>query len=386
MTIVNYDWDEDEDNIVEEYDDVGTIVAEYTTEPGPYGNVISQRRSGLDSVYHFDGVGSTLALTNANSDVTDTYAYAVFGESTMHAGSTVNPFQYIGQKEYFRDIETGEFSVRRRYLSSILQRWLSFDPLILMERLLHLYVYANNSPASVADPSGLWCAPDFAREHYAGLCDLIAKTVPKEIKKEDKSRMISEGEAPAPKPISAPTLSPEDKKACNARMLKLLNNPIIKDVLGKFDGYDCQKPLFTCSKCGNQASYRHEDRLIRVCWNNIMGETDAEVIGTLVHEMTHALQNCYYSPPKVALDKATPECLKSLMFEIEASYCGKMVIPGKRCVNFEQCLGYAIGSSCYGKCTGAQLSELYPWLKNYYDSTHPVFCMFPRFVFPAPLD
>lgn len=64
MTIVNYDWD-DEDNIVEEYDDAGTSVAEYTTEPNRFGNVISQRRGSQDSYFHFDGSGSTLTVTDA---------------------------------------------------------------------------------------------------------------------------------------------------------------------------------------------------------------------------------------------------------------------------------------------------------------------------------
>ena len=41
MVAVNYDWDELEDNIDEEYDDAGIAVAEYTTEPGQFGNVVS---------------------------------------------------------------------------------------------------------------------------------------------------------------------------------------------------------------------------------------------------------------------------------------------------------------------------------------------------------
>src|SRR5688500_1645427 len=44
MVAVNYDWDELEDNIDEEYDDAGVTVAEYTTEPARFGNVIGQRR------------------------------------------------------------------------------------------------------------------------------------------------------------------------------------------------------------------------------------------------------------------------------------------------------------------------------------------------------
>ena len=125
MPVVNYLWNPLNDNIVREFDDAGTVIAEYTTESNQFGNVVSQRRNGQDSVYHYDGQGSTVALTNANGDVTDTYAYSAFGEVTAQTGNTVNPFQYIGMKGYYRDIETGEYEVRRRTLS-LRARWSLF--------------------------------------------------------------------------------------------------------------------------------------------------------------------------------------------------------------------------------------------------------------------
>ena len=102
MPETNFFWDPLSDNILQERDETGTVTAEYTTEPGLYGNLISQNRGGVESQYHFDPQGSTLALTDDNQQVTDTYAYSAFGEVTEHTGSTINPFQYIGKMGYYR--------------------------------------------------------------------------------------------------------------------------------------------------------------------------------------------------------------------------------------------------------------------------------------------
>jgi hypothetical protein len=65
-------WDEIEDNIVEEYDEAGVTLADYTTERDHFGNVISQRRNGDSSFFHFGDLGSTLAVTDESQNVTDT--------------------------------------------------------------------------------------------------------------------------------------------------------------------------------------------------------------------------------------------------------------------------------------------------------------------------
>jgi len=74
MVAINYDWDELEDSIDEEYDDAGNPVAEYTTEPYLYGNLVSQRRDDQSRFFLFDGQGNTLALTDSAGSVTDTIA------------------------------------------------------------------------------------------------------------------------------------------------------------------------------------------------------------------------------------------------------------------------------------------------------------------------
>jgi hypothetical protein len=128
MVAVNFDWDELEDNIDEEYDDAGSTIAEYTTEPEHYGNVVSQRRSGQSTFLHCDGLGSALALTNAAGAVTDTNAYTAFGEVTEQTGSTGNPFQYIGRNGFYTDVTIGTINARRRVYSASLGQWLSVLP------------------------------------------------------------------------------------------------------------------------------------------------------------------------------------------------------------------------------------------------------------------
>ena len=82
MAKTKYFWDPVEDNVTKEYDENGSTIVRYTTEPDLYGNLISQERDGVASYYHFDGQGSTLALTNKDGDITDEYAYDAFGETT----------------------------------------------------------------------------------------------------------------------------------------------------------------------------------------------------------------------------------------------------------------------------------------------------------------
>src|SRR6476660_2235386 len=106
-------WDPIEDNIVKEIDDSGAMVADYTTEPYLYGDLISQHRGGQSSFYHYDGQGSTTSLTDSAANVTDTYAYSAFGEATAQTGSSVNPFKHIGQKGYYWNEETSGYEVRR---------------------------------------------------------------------------------------------------------------------------------------------------------------------------------------------------------------------------------------------------------------------------------
>lgn len=154
MVAVNYLWNPINDNIVREFDDADTVVAEYTTEPDLYGSIVSQYRNGQTNYLHFDGQGNTAELTNDAGAVTASIRYSAFGEVMELTGITELPYQYGGRKGYYTDGETGTLSVRQRPLSPRLARWLSMDPLSLIDRQFAHYLYAVNSPLNYLDPSG----------------------------------------------------------------------------------------------------------------------------------------------------------------------------------------------------------------------------------------
>lgn len=185
MVAINYLWNPINDNIVREFDDSGNTIAEYTTEPDLYGNVLSQYRGGEIMYLHFDGQGNTTELTNDIGNVTDTIRYSAFGEVTKRSGTAEIPFQYIGHKGYHRNDLTDTYSVRSRNLVPEIGRWLSREPLRILFNVLANYFavrslvssppaelpkdelgvylygidsdysYARNAPAVAADASGL---------------------------------------------------------------------------------------------------------------------------------------------------------------------------------------------------------------------------------------
>jgi RHS repeat-associated protein len=155
MVAVNYHWNPINDNIVREFGDGGAIVAEYTTEPDLYGNVVSQYRNGQTSYLLSDGQGSTTDLTNDAGTVTDTIRYSAFGEVMQRTGTTEIPFQYLGRKAYYRDAGTAAYSVRRRSLQSRQGSWSSQDPIGEAEQF-SVYCYVKNAPLKLDDPSGLF--------------------------------------------------------------------------------------------------------------------------------------------------------------------------------------------------------------------------------------
>jgi hypothetical protein len=54
--------------------------------------------SATGTVYKLaDGLGSTMATTDASGNVVNTYAYDPYGATTSSTGSQPNPFQFAGQ-------------------------------------------------------------------------------------------------------------------------------------------------------------------------------------------------------------------------------------------------------------------------------------------------
>jgi YD repeat-containing protein len=64
-----------------------------------YGAGLVSQVSGTNSYYYLaDGLGSTMATTDAAGNVVNQYAYDVYGKVTSSSGSQANEFQFAGQQ------------------------------------------------------------------------------------------------------------------------------------------------------------------------------------------------------------------------------------------------------------------------------------------------
>jgi RHS repeat-associated protein len=111
--------------------------------------------SSQPTFYHFDRIGSTLALTDAAGAVTDSYAYGPYGEALGHAGNSSQPFTYVG--EWGVRKEGDLYHMRARYYDPATARFLSRDPAPIgvdQPKRLNVYEYAAQNPLMYIDPEG----------------------------------------------------------------------------------------------------------------------------------------------------------------------------------------------------------------------------------------
>lgn len=118
--------------------------------------------------YHFDGLGSVIALSDSSGDIVEQYSYDVFGEPNR-ISSVGNPYLFTGRRY---DTETGLYYYRFRYYNPDLGRFMSADPWgIVPDGGKHnpfyptmqysegiranLYTYVANNAVNFTDPFGL---------------------------------------------------------------------------------------------------------------------------------------------------------------------------------------------------------------------------------------
>ena len=132
---------------------------------GLIGHVDVNPDTGKETVvyYHGNEVGSTLALTDEEGQVTDTYAYTPYGEVSTHGGTTETSYLYNGGLGV-RHEGDGIYHMKARYYSAKLKRFLSRDPLGL-DGGHNLYAFADGNPIFFMDPFGL-CAESYAKAHW----------------------------------------------------------------------------------------------------------------------------------------------------------------------------------------------------------------------------
>jgi RHS repeat-associated protein len=141
----------DGDNMAEETNGTGTVIARYEQTQN-IDEPLAMLRSGATSYYHADGLGSVTSLSSSAGSIANTYTYDSFGKLTASTGSLVNPFRYTARES---DTETGLYYYRARYYDPNTGRFLSEDPLELDAEDTNLYGYVGNDPIYETDPIGL---------------------------------------------------------------------------------------------------------------------------------------------------------------------------------------------------------------------------------------
>ena len=144
-----YDYSSGLPRILVEYDVVNSITIDYTYAGRLYGKYDSTSMY----YYHQDGLGSILAITDANGAAKNTYAYDAFGEVKDKNETVSNSILFTGELVD----EAGNVYIRARFYDPTIGRFLTKDTYtgnINNPQSLNLYTYCYNNPVNRIDPSG----------------------------------------------------------------------------------------------------------------------------------------------------------------------------------------------------------------------------------------
>ena len=141
-----------------------------------YGRgLIAEEKQGCFKTYHFDSRGSTVAITDANGNITDTFAYDTYGKLISRTGTSFVIFGYNGKDGVVTD-KNGLIYMRARYYSPDMKRFVNADIVpgkISNAVTLNRFAYANGNPVSFVDPFGL--SPDSKTIDSEALFDILRK-------------------------------------------------------------------------------------------------------------------------------------------------------------------------------------------------------------------
>ncbi len=140
-------------NVIAEYDHDNFLLRKYIYGPGADEPVCMIDVVDSNSVYyyHYDGLGSVVALSDSAGDTVQTYEYSIYGQvAASEPEFLTNPYMFTGRRF---DIETGLYYYRARYYNPYIGRFLQTDP-VGYGAGINWYLYCGNNPLAFVDPSG----------------------------------------------------------------------------------------------------------------------------------------------------------------------------------------------------------------------------------------
>jgi RHS repeat-associated protein len=146
--------------------DVASALPVVLQESGPDGNIsyayglglISESTPTFDFFYHYDGLGSVIALTDATGKPRAGYIYDPWGNALLSIPDSVgtkNKFRFTGEA---LDPGTQLYYLRARYYDPSIGRFIGCDPLpgsVAFPLSRNRYQYSLSNPIRYTDPLGL---------------------------------------------------------------------------------------------------------------------------------------------------------------------------------------------------------------------------------------
>ncbi len=132
--------------------DVNNIITKYFI----HGRGLLAMVTPTDQVYnyHFNNIGSTIAMTDQSQAIVNKYSYDEFGKVLNQVAAVPQPFKYVGQYGVMHE-SNGFYYMRARYYDPKVGRFISEDPIGLAGGI-NQFVYVGNKPVNRIDPMGLF--------------------------------------------------------------------------------------------------------------------------------------------------------------------------------------------------------------------------------------
>lgn len=136
-------------NLLAEADDSNTITRLYIHGLGLLAMITE---TGTYS-YHYNGIGSTIAITDQSQNIVSKYTYTPFGIIRESLQSPPQPFKYVGEYGVMTE-PNGLYYMDARYYDPQVGRFISEDPIGFGGGDVNLYAYVKNNPINYIDPNG----------------------------------------------------------------------------------------------------------------------------------------------------------------------------------------------------------------------------------------